>query len=486
MYDLAIIGAGPAGMAAAETASKHGMHVVIIDEQDRAGGQILRRPPTQFSVREWLPQRVYRHLHALYARFTELKHLTHLSNTSVLGITSSDDSFVLQVLKTSGLEELSASKVLIATGCFDMPLSFTGAQLPGVMATGGLQAFLKSQQIVPGARFLFVGSHPLQLIVANQIASAGGDVAGVVFTQRLSTMLSVLRSPLVMLRQLPNMLFILAVVLKLMAKRVPLRFGSQLVRAEGNNRLQRVHLRAGNKSATKQIVECDRLGLCFSFLTNNDLFRQAGGRCEWSKKSGGWVASHDDGMRSSVTGLYVAGETAGVAGANVAYMEGCLAALSAGLDAGKLSQSDYLRESAKVRRPLKTARAFASILSQISYPGDALIADAMTDDAYLCKCEEVTVGSVNKTLADNPDVCDLNALKLLTRCGMGHCQGRYCHYQSRFLLARNRGLAPETLGGFTARFPAKPTTIKDLLGAQLQTTNDKTVNRTDKSSKESK
>jgi thioredoxin reductase len=464
MYDLAIIGAGPAGMAAAEVACEHGMRAVLVDEQDQAGGQILRRPPVSFSVRTWLPQYVYRHLHRLHARFIKLDKLTHLHGTSVLGIGVEENHFVLHINGPSGLEPLLASKVLVATGCFDMPLVFPGAQLPGVMATGGMQAFLKSQQIIPGERFLFVGSHPLQLIVANQIAKGGGDVAGVFFTPSLSKYLSVLRSPLVLLRQLPNICFFLSVLAQLFVKRVPVRFGTELVSANGDNALESVVLRPDSSATSTKRIACDRLGLCFGFLTNNDLARQVGVVCSWSQTSGGWNADHDQGMRGSVPGIYVAGETTGVAGANVAYLEGRLAALSAAYDSGKMEQASYDTASAAVHPPLKAGREFAQLLAEVSYPGEATIQRAMSDDAYLCKCEEITVGSVRATLAEHPDVSDLNALKLLTRCGMGHCQGRYCHYQSRFLLARDRNLPVESMAGFTARFPIRPVSIGELLG----------------------
>lgn len=464
MYDLAIIGAGPAGMAAAEVACEHGMRAVIIDEQDQAGGQILRRPPTSFSVRTWLPQRVYRHLHQLYARFMKLDKLTHLNGTAVLGIAVEEDHLVLHINGPSGLEPLHASRVLVASGCFDMPLVFPGAQLPGVMATGGIQAFLKSQQIIPGERFLFVGSHPLQLIVANQIAKAGGEVAGVFFTPSLSKYLTVLRSPLVLLRQLPNMFFFLGVLAQLLVRRVPVRFGTKLLSANGDNALESVVFKPDSSTTNTKPIACDRLGLCFGFLTNNDLARQVGVECSWSQTSGGWIADHDQGMRASVPGLYVAGETTGVAGANVAYLEGRLAALSAACDSGQMEQPAYDTACTAVHAPLKAAREFAQLLAEASYPGEATIQRAMSDDAYLCKCEEITVGSVRATLAEHPDVSDLNALKLLTRCGMGHCQGRYCHYQSRFLLARDRNLSVESMAGFTARFPIRPVSIGELIG----------------------
>jgi thioredoxin reductase len=463
MYDLAIIGAGPAGMAAAEVAAKHGMRAVIVDEQNQVGGQIFRRPPVSFSVRTWLPQRVYRNLHQLYARFIKLDKLTHLHSTAVLGIGVEERHFVLHINGPSGLEPLLASRVLVATGCFDMPLSFPGAQLPGVMATGGMQAFLKSQQIIPGERFVFIGSHPLQLIVASQIAKAGGDVAGVFFTPSLSKYLTVLRSPLVLLRQMPNLLFFLGMLAQLLLKRVPVRFGAELVSANGDNALESVVLKSNSNTTSTKSIACDRLGLCFGFLTNNDLLRQAGVECSWSQISGGWNADHDRGMRSSVPGIYVAGETTSVAGAYVAFLEGQVAALSAACDSGNIDQAAYDKASNAIHPPLKAARKFAHLLAEMSYPGEATIQRYMSDDAYLCKCEEITVGSVRATLAENPDVSDLNALKLLTRCGMGHCQGRYCHYQSRFLLARVRNVTVESMAGFTARFPIRPISIGELL-----------------------
>lgn len=147
-----------------------------------------------------------------------------------------------------------------------MPLAFPGAQLPGVMAAGGLQSFFKSQQIIPGERFLFVGSHPLQLIVANQIAGAGGEVAAVVFTRRLSEYFQVLRRPGVLLRQLPNMLFFLGVVLQLFTRRVPIKFGAEFVSAEGDATLERVQLAARSEESQVESIDYDRLGLCFGFF----------------------------------------------------------------------------------------------------------------------------------------------------------------------------------------------------------------------------
>ncbi len=466
MIDLAVIGAGPAGMAAAVRACDLGLSVLVIDDQSRAGGQILRRPPGAFDVDNWLSQRAYQPLHALYDRFIGLGDaLTHLHNAAVLGVEHRDVGFRLQVLTPDGLVTRDAERVIVASGCFDMPLAFPGAQLPGVMATGGLQAFLKSQQIIPGERFLFVGSHPLQLIVANQVASAGGEVAGVVFAQPLRAFIGLLRRPMTLLRQLPNMLLIVGVIGQLLVRRIPLRFGRVPIRAEGNTRLERVQLGDAATGVAGESIRCDRLGICFGFLTNNDLLRQAGAQCHWSQTAGGWAAEHDSGMRATVPGIYVAGETTGVGGANVARYEGELAALTAAFDAGRLSHDDYDSACRGLGQPLTAAREFAALLADFAYPGDDLLARVMDDDAFLCKCEEVSVGSAKQALAENPDIGDLSALKLYTRCGMGHCQGRYCHYQARLLLARERGLNPGSVEGFTARFPVRPVPVAVLARA---------------------
>jgi thioredoxin reductase len=443
-----------------------GLSVLVIDDQSRAGGQILRRPPEAFNVGNWLSQRVYKPLHDLYARFVGLHEaLTHLHDAAVLGVELCDGGFRLQILTPDGLVARGAERVIVAAGCFDMPLAFPGAQLPGVMAAGGLQAFLKSQQTVPGDRFLFVGTHPLQLIVANQIAGAGGEVAGVVFAQPMRAFLGLLGRPATLLRQLPNMLLIIGVIAQLLARRVPLRFGGVPLRAEGDAYLERVQLGSAATGEPWEPIRCDRLGICFGFLTNNDLLRQAGARCQWSQTAGGWAAEHDSGMRASIPGIYVAGETTGVGGANVARYEGELAALTAVFDAGILSGDDYDSACRQLARPLAAAREFATLLADFAYPGGDLLARLMDDDTYLCKCEEVTVGAVRTALTENPDIGDLSALKLFTRCGMGHCQGRYCHYQSRLVLARERGADPGSLGGFTARFPSRPVPVAALAAA---------------------
>jgi len=280
--DLAVIGSGPAGLAAADTAAAYGLDVTIIDEQPAPGGQIFRRPPQEFTVPGWMNAKIYRPGKLLLQRVTENQNINRLQQTVVLGITRSEDGlFLLSLNGEQGMYRLQARSVLIASGCYDMPVIFPGWTLPGVMSAGGIQTFVKSQQLVPGERFLFAGTHPLQLVVADQIVQAGGKVAGVLFAQRFSRGLRVLRSPSVMLRHADKLLFIAGIVRRLRRAGVPVRFGETLVRANGDDALQSVEVApldaAGNLNCNRiGTIECDRLGVCFSFLASTELARQCG------------------------------------------------------------------------------------------------------------------------------------------------------------------------------------------------------------------
>lgn len=463
--DLAIVGAGPAGMAAACAAVAHGLKVVVVDEQARPGGQILRQPPAGFQVPGWLSQRIYRPQQRPLKRAEATAGIHWRPQTTVLGIDRTGRTPVLCLHGPEGLSELIAERVLIATGCYDMPVSFPGSTLPGVMAIGGIQGFVKSQQIVPGERFVFAGSHPLQLIVADQVQRAGGQLVAVLFSQPLGTIRQLLRQPGPLLRHPGKMRYLAAAWARLLSRGVPVRFGHTVRRAGGEHALQSVEvvpvdrLREGNAEA----LDCDRLGIGFGFLSSHQLAGQAGIACHWSDTAGGWLATHDDWMRSSVPGLFVAGETTGIGGADVSQREGEIAGLGIAMDAGRLSPQDAGRLARPARRALRGLRGFARQLSELSHPGQALLLGLMQDDAPLCKCEEVSVGEVRQVLDANPFTDDLSTTKLLSRCGMGMCQGRYCHYQLRALLSARSGRPPEDCGSFTPRFPVKPVAIADLV-----------------------
>ena len=474
--ELAIVGAGPAGMAAAEVAADHGVHVTLIDEQPTPGGQFLRQPPVGWKVSGWLDGAAYRAGKELLGRVSADRRPEWIMQTSVAGIFVVDDGgdgrFTL-LLEDSGSDggtrQLKTDAVLIAAGCFDLPVVFPGWNLPGVMAAGGIQAFVKSQQFVPGKRFLFAGSHPLQLVVAGQIVQAGGSVAGVLFAQSRRRALELLKHPSVALRASDKLVETAALLRRLRTAGVPVRFGRTVLRANGQDSLESVTTvpvgpdgRFDRKAA--EDIDCDQLGVCFGFLSSSELARQAGVDCRWAPSRGGWIAEHDATMASSVAGIYVAGETTGVAGSDVAALEGRIAGLACAVELGRLDAGRARILMRVPARRLQQSNRFARFLADLSWPGHTLFDQLMTDPATLCKCEEVKVGTLRYQLEQNPGMTTASAVKLFSRVGMGLCQGRYCHFALTRLMAGHLGVPEDSVGGFTSRFPAKPVSIESLIG----------------------
>ncbi|MEN5114229.1 NAD(P)/FAD-dependent oxidoreductase [Brevundimonas diminuta] len=446
-YDLAVIGAGPAGQAACLSING-ALRIAVIDEQARPGGQILRQPPRAFSVADWMKGGAYRGLKARLAAFEALTNVDFMGGRSVLGLCEAGGVWTLTLSGASGVEEVSARRVLIAGGCYDLAAPIPGWTLPGVMSAGGTQAFIKSQQLVPGKRLAFAGSHPLQLLVAEQALDAGGDVAVVAFVQPFSTLAwRAITRPWAALTHWPVLVSALGSAWRLLRAGVPLRFGRAALSVEGQGRVSALHLGGAER------FDCDAAALCFGFMPQADLPRAAGLQVT-PARPGGWKSSHDEWMRASRRGVYVAGETTGVKGAAAASAEGALAGLAVALDEGLIDQGEARRRARPWRKARRAAMRFAALLEAIADPGpfSARLPDA---DTIVCRCEDVALGDLQAALAQCAEV---GSVKLATRCGMGACQGRNCEHS----LLSLAGQPQSDRSGFTARFPARPVRIGDL------------------------
>ena len=442
-FDVAIIGGGPAGQAAALALADHPITIAVIDEQARAGGQILRQPPRRTA--DWLPGRNYAPLKDQLARFEALDRMTWLGGRSVLDCQPGR----LITHGVDGTQEITASHMLIATGCQDLAVPLPGWTLPGVYAAGGIQALLKSQHILAGERILFAGTHPLQLVIAEQIVRAGGEVAAVLFAQPRHKMLApLLGAPATAARRFHDLLAGGSAMRVLRRAGVPVHFTTALRRIAGADQVTGVETSAGT-------IECDAVGLCYGFVPQSALPRMVGAAMVAAGPAGGWRCTHDAWMRSSLPGLYVAGEVTGVAGAAAASAGGTLAGLGIAQDLGLITPAAANTTARPVRRSLEQHRSFAALLDAIADPHPYL--PACDPDTLICRCEDVPLAPVTRAIATGASA---NAVKLATRCGMGLCQGRNCEPTLLRLLAdAGRALDP----GFTARFPARPVAIGDLI-----------------------
>ena len=488
--DVAIVGAGPGGVAAALILAEHGVDAVLLDEQARPGGQIYRQPPMTFEVVAHRLDKT-RAIGKEILRAASEKKLRSRLETTVWGLfplgvegvstvgspgamtltpAAAGESAAAMAVALSGeggVDLLRARRVLLAPGAFDLPVAFPEWTLPGVMAAGGIQAFVKSQRFLPGNRFCFVGAHPLQIVIADQLLNEGAEIAGVFFAQTRPSFFDAMK-------ELPNVWTsweklgqFFAAWRRLDRAGVPVSFGKIIIGAEGHGEVERAVVASVDDAwdvipGTEKTVPCDTIGLNYGFVASTELGRQAGCRQRWSPSEGGWILEHDEWMRSTEPYIYLAGEITGVAGADVAISEGRLAAIGLLRDLGRVGAGRASQLAAPIRRKLRRERRFARALQEFAAPRFDALAGLMSDKTVLCRCEEISCGQVRQALRENPHLGTANAVKLFTRAGMGPCQGRFCALSVAALIAAQSGNDFSDIGSFTARPPTKPLPLADL------------------------
>lgn len=466
MIDLAMVGAGPAGMAAAVAVADAGFSVLVVDEQARAGGQIFRRPPGEWGVRHG-KYRPYPWAQGLIERFEDHPRIECLFRSTAFGVLRDhpgpDDptgkpQLQLAVHTPEGGRLIAARKLLLATGAHDMPVAFPGWTTPGVMTAGAVQSLLKSQKLLVGKRLVLAGSHPILLVLAEQLLDAGAEIAGIAFARglpRLSEMAAALPA-------VPGHVALFADAARALGKiarhRVPVSRRTIVAGVEGEGSVTGVRLKNVDRdwqgTGAERLVEADLLALGYGFSPTTELARQAGCRLDWHSPQGGWVVAHDTQFRTTAEDIFVAGEPTGVAGAERSWAEGQMAGL--GIAASLGAPADEAAE-ARTRRLLARAGRFSGVVQKMFEPNRQALADlSRPDDVIICRCELVRSGQIEEVLSRNPFVLSASAVKLECRSGMGPCQGRYCEGTVAARLARARGASIEASGHFNAHLPVRP------------------------------
>lgn len=460
MYDLIIVGAGPAGLAAAKVVAEYGLSVLVVDEQQGPGGQIFRQPPTAFPDAYGTFTAGYGWGRELVALPTSHTGIEWAFGTTALGVLREPDTdqLLLAVDGPSGARTVAARRLLIATGAYDLPVPIPGGTLPGVMMAGAVQSLLKSQKLLPRGPFVLAGGHPLLFVVADQLLKAGAEISEIAFSRGLP-------NPREMVASLPaapghvGMLTeMTASIARLLARRIPIHTNTFVTAAVGDQRVERVEFTSGNR---RHVVDAGTLVLGYGFLPSTELARQAHCDLQWVSRLGGWVVTHDDGMRTSVPDVYVAGEPTGVAGADQSRAEGTIAGLAVVDDlrgAGTVSAAAHKQAHSALRH----ATRFSVVVQRLFEPYRAALAALATADTIVCRCELVRRGAIDNVLAANPEISSVNAVKLECRSGMGTCQGRYCESTIAALVADARGIPRNEVGLFSAHLPIKPVPLTAL------------------------
>ncbi|MFJ9808885.1 FAD-dependent oxidoreductase [Streptomyces sp. NPDC101158] len=443
--DLAVVGAGPAGLAAAVTAADLGLDVVLLDAGARPGGQYYRHPAPELDA---TGARALHHDWTAFAtRERRLRahertgRVTYLPDHHVWTITSAGPDRILRARTADDRSvTVTAGAVLLATGAYERQLPFPGWTLPGVVSAGGAQAMLKGGLVLPGRRIVVAGSGPLLLAVAASLASAGARVPAVVEAAAYG---GYARHTATLLRNPAKLVEGARYGAALARHQVRLLTRHAVVEAHGTDRVEAVTLARLDRDwrpvpGTARRVPCDAVAVGHGLVPELSLATALG--CATRTAPDGTVAlALTDGLRTSVPGIWAAGETGGVGGAPLALLEGELAAHDIAAAAGRTVPRppalDTLRSGGAPRparaddvagrgRRRTRLRAFAEAMASAHRPG-AGWADWLRPTTDVCRCEEVPAARIREAV-DELGAHDPRTVKLLTRAGMGWCQGRMC------------------------------------------------------------
>jgi NADPH-dependent 2,4-dienoyl-CoA reductase/sulfur reductase-like enzyme len=438
--DLLILGAGPAGMAAAIAARGQGVTVLLLDENAGPGGQVHRAIETRAAKDDQDTDGAKLAL-ALRNSGADLRF-----GATLWAIEPGGKVFWSEV---GTAQSVQARRVLLCAGATERPLPIPGWTLPGVMSVGAAQIALKTAGLVPEARVWIAGQGPLLWLYAKQALAAGGRIAGIV---DLSHGL-----PPDVLRHLPRALLAPGYLAKGLAwqyavKRagVPI-LRAESLRAEGEDRLRRIVI-------DEVAHEADLLLLHDGVVPNTQVTRAIPGCLhDWDAVQACWRPRLDAWGNTTAEGVMVAGDAGGIGGARAAAHAGRLAALEVAHALGKLTINQRDAEAGRWRLALNRQLAPRRFLDALFPPRPAA---AIPDETILCRCEEVTAGRVREAVSLG--CLGANQTKAFTRTGMGPCQGRVCGPAVHAVIAAAREVDPAAVDPFRTRFPTKPLTLGEL------------------------
>ena len=464
--DVAVVGAGPAGLAAAAEAARHGLSVALLDDNPLPGGQYYRQGPATCGP-DGAPAAGGKARDARRAREL-LSVVGHPRMTFLPGavVWAAPEAHTLAFARAGGGDRLRAEVIVIAAGASDRAIPFPGWTLPGVITAGGAQNLLKSQGVLPGRRALVAGNGPLLLVVAESLRRAGATVVEV--AEAASTRQAWRALPRLALA--PRLLRRgLAYRLGLLRARIPFRPGHTVIEARGRDEVAEAVVApidgAGRVDrARARTLAVDTVVVGFGLVPSTELTLLLGCRHEWRRARGGWMPSRSADLETSVPGVLVAGDGGGIGGVETAILEGRLAGLVAAERLGRCTRAEARAAGRRLRRRLRRLAHFREGIEAVHLP-PADFLSLLTPETIACRCEQITAGQLDAALGRG--LPGIDAVKAHTRATMGRCQGRNCLGTLADLVARAHGCGPADLAWPRPRPPARPVRLGDVLGEDL-------------------
>lgn len=452
--DIAIVGAGPAGLSAALAAAKAGCKVDLVDAGFAAGGQYWMQDPTGTPATTAQSSEGAAQIEAVRAAGVTLHARSE--------VWSAFPDRTLGVQGPEGPFELAPRAIIIAGGAQDRVLPFPGWTLPGVMTPGAGQRLVKLGKIAPGERMVISGSGPFLLAVAQTLVENGTPPIALIEARKPHP------GMLALLARYPGRWREAARLLRTARAISDHRSGFVVTEAIGTEHVTAVRIAPIDASGavaqqkSEIIAGIDTLLVGWGFRPNIELTALLRCRHDYDRDLGGWFCAVDTATgKTSVDGVYAAGETTGIGGSVPAQLSGRLAGLAAAADLGFVAtEGDDERRG--LQRKLSKAKAFAAGLGRLYAPPPALI-DLATDDTIVCRCEEITKSDI--VAAFQAGTSAVAGAKMWTRAGMGRCQGRICGFGIAEIAARLTGTDASAAGFNPPRIPLRPVPLSAVLEA---------------------
>lgn len=446
---LIIVGAGPAGVRAAETIVDAGLRPIVIDEGARDGGQIYRRQPDGFSRP---PSALYgsetARAEALHTTFDRLKgRIDYRPRHLAWNIADGRVHLVSDGVASA----LPYDALIIAAGATDRLMPVKGWDYAGTYSLGAAQIALKAQAASIGRRVVFMGTGPLLQLVTSQYVKAGAGVVALLDTTPFLTQL----------KALPRLMARPDVVLKGMKHLASLKLSGIAIHrgvtpleihGDAETGVSGVSVRLASGAIRR--FDCDAVGLGYHLRPETQLADLA--RCDFefdAQTRQFWPTVDIDG-RSTIKGVYLAGDGVRTQGADGAEISGQLAAFAALADLGvrvEQPRVDALRMARQRMERFREAIAEA-------FPWPEFLAKTVSDETIVCRCEGITARQLRDVALDK-GAHELNRAKAFSRVGMGRCQGRYCGHAAAEIVAAAVGAPLETIGRLRGQAPVKPLAI---------------------------
>lgn len=451
--DVAVIGAGAAGMSASVALAGLGLQVVLLDEQGSPGGQIYRGITLAPLSRRDMLGPDYAHGHTL-AQALAASTVRYEKGAAVWQVTREHK---VSYLRDGRLQTVQARAVLLATGAMERPFPIPGWTLPGVMSAGAAQILLKSSGLAPSEPVVLAGCGPLLYLLGWQYLRAGVQIKALVDTTRPEDYWRARRHLFAALRAWPYLRKGLDLMRSLRSAGIAHYTGAEQLAVEGSEAASALTFSVGGK-AQRVATRCVLLHQ--GVVPNIQFSQSLRARHHWDENQLCFSPVSDAWGQLDVPGIYVAGDGAGIGGAQAAALQGKLAALGIASRLGRLSDAERERQAAPLRTGLEANLRIRPFLDAVYQAREEHRIPA--DEVMVCRCEEVSAGELRKFVALG--CAGPNQAKAFGRCGMGPCQGRMCGLTVTEVIAKARGVSAGEVGYYRIRPPIKPITLGELAG----------------------